>query len=195
MKPLPELRLTIVLGLLILAMGHVAEAHGQAFTELDVAGGPVAVVSSGDLASWWTPSPGATVSADTDFYGLRLATGLRFVRWRADRRVPDFDALTAWAGVSRQLVELGPVQARASGRIGNTRMAFDDRSEPGIRNESEFLAGLGLAVTYTVGPRLAVELEWAAERAYTAREVDLHLLHVSVRRSLEMPSWMRDILR
>lgn len=142
----------------------------------------------------WSPETGAVVFAATPFYVGRLNAQARYQPFSARGAVPSFRTFAVRVGWDRELVSLGPLSARAGAAIGTLRMSFDDRSEPGIRNESELLLAASGKLLIRIRRNSGLHLGWTRERVFTRVPLDLGHWSVSYAHTFRTPDWIGRII-
>ncbi|MEX0820868.1 MAG: hypothetical protein WD021_01880 [Rhodothermales bacterium] len=184
----------LFLSLIILVPGTVV---GQsAFSRITISGGADATIHSPRLLPDWKPGRGGHLSVSTPFYFGEAEAGAAFHRYDAQTTdVPRFDALMAFVGWGVRLAPAESFSWYNGMRVGSYRMAFDEETFPGIRNESELSIGLQTRIDVHLTPALNVYIAGRYNRTYTAPRLDLAYLSGGLAISLESPEWLVTLLR
>lgn len=186
--------LPLFLVLMLLTSGTVL---GQsAFSRITLSGGGDINVYHPRLLPHWNAGRGGHLSASTPFYFGEVEAGVAFHRYDVPSgEVPRFDALMAFGGWGVRLVPAESFSWYNGLRVGNYRMAFDEETFPGIRNESELALGLFTRVDVHLSTALNVFVAGRYNRMYTAPRLDLAYLSGGLAISFESPEWLLTLLR
>ena len=147
------------------------------------------------LHTFWEQGSGIEASVATPFYLGFAEVGGAFHRYRVARPVvPGFDAVFLFAGWGLG-AEIGRLRAEGSVRVGNYRMAFDEVTFAGVRNESELaLAGQGRLAVRVAGP-VSFHVSGSYLKAYTFFRLKLWYASAGLSYRLRTPAWAKEFLR
>ncbi|NNE69977.1 MAG: hypothetical protein HKN29_06385 [Rhodothermales bacterium] len=148
----------------------------------------------GVLGSAWDPGIGVLASAATPFYTGRLTGLVRMRPYSANADAPSFRAFSVHVGWDRPLVSVGRATLRGGFSLGTMRMSFDDNSEPGIRNESEFSVALSGSVVIRASGESAILIGFSRERIFTSLPVDAGQWSVAYAHQFRTPDWIRRVI-
>ncbi|MFT5142348.1 MAG: hypothetical protein ACI80V_002644 [Rhodothermales bacterium] len=175
--------------------GAAQGVSGEPFSSLSVDAGLAMSSGLGDLDRFWESGTGASLRFSTPFHVGSLAVGIRVLPYRPIADVPKFNGALFHASWGAPVISASWFSLHLGGRLGNLRMAFDDDSQPGVRNESEFTVG-GEALLRVGGSRRSgLTIGWSLERTFTKKPLDLQFLTVTYGYRFAMPEWLGGILK
>jgi hypothetical protein len=185
---------------LVALLGEVNRSMAQqvseeAFSTLSVDLGLALTSGIGNLDRFWESGTGASLRFSTPFHVGTLAVGLRVIPYRAIANVPKFKGALFHASWGAPVISASWFSLHLGGRVGNLRMAFDDDSQPGVRNESELTVGGEALVRIGGSSRSGLTVGWSLERTFTRRPMDLQFLTVTYGYRFGMPGWLGGILK
>lgn len=180
---------------LVLALLSAPGASAQAFGTLGITATGSVNVNRTALHETWQPHPGAGLTVATPFYRGFFEAGATWRRFTARTpSIPRYDALFVYLGWGLRLPVAPRLALESTIRLGNYRMAFDEQTFAGVRNESEMALGAALGLDVRVGRGVS----WVAGvrylKAFTFRRIHLVHLTTGVRYTLKTPAWLRRIL-
>ena len=184
--------------LLTLASAVLSPAHvdGQAgpYSQLRIRLSGARNVNHERLHDYWRAGTGAGVGITTPFYVGSVgatATAIPFRKREVGR--PNFTALMLGVDWGVELPVPGPLQARASARVGDFVMLFENPNL-WLDSESELFVGADLSAGWQMRRDLALTDAGTFVHVRTQPSLGLAMLSVGLEYVTRTPGWLRAIL-
>lgn len=184
---------------LILVAGALAGRPSSAqepFSRVSVSAGGAQNVNRNVFHDYWEPGYGGELVVATPFYLGEAELGVALHRYDVvDPAVPAFDAVLTFLGWGIDLSPVNVISWFNGLRVGNYRMAFDEETFQGVRNESELTLGLQSRIDLHVNRAVGFYVAGRFLRTYTSPRFDTAYVSGGLTLSFDAPGWLRTILR
>lgn len=170
-----------------------------AYRSVSVQAGATMNVNRTRLHDDWQQGVGAEAVVAVPFYAgyVEAVAAHHRYRPRATAEVPAFQAILIQLGWGLERPLTSGILARAGIRVGNYRMAFDVNGdlERAEMTENELATTLAGHLVFPVTDRWHLIAAGSYQRTFTRIRMDLVYTTVSLRYTIDSPSWLQTLLR